>query len=239
MRTRPTRFRTAAVVCACIALFTAGLVLRRTHARHIADRPWTALELPIRFTAGARYEGRFAAAHSGRLEIELSVMPALSEEQLSTYITSEQRPSALNLAWRIREGEATVAAGDCVDYLYAIHSSVPWKKRLKNAAYSVPFHRGERTGAHARGVGSFPVEAGKTYTLEAQVGSAAEGLDEAEPLLIVRPSRLTWQRHARQTLALAETALWCWGVATLAAGAWIVYAVVLRFLTLHPKKGPV
>jgi hypothetical protein len=196
------------VVGGLVALGCAGLLVNAYHNTKYSLRP---IRVPIAMMAGDVAQAEFVAELSAVHEVELACLLSDAPQDVRTALRTRDTASRLDVEWSVVESDQVIAEGNCRDYLYITTPGL--LRRLHDAVLCASQDFNVLPDHGARGVGRFHAEAGKRYTVRAEVGSTLAQFNSVNPVLGVRLDRLFWRRHTQQTAVLAYVGLAVCGIA--------------------------
>ncbi len=156
----------------------------------------------------------FRTDYSEMYEVQLEVDKTLKGNALEQVVGTET-PSTLEISWEITRGNQSIAKGDVRDYVYIAPGPRSTKAVWRRILLRVPFERNQShwttwglKGAFtvARGVGRFDAKAQEELTLSVSHNGLGE-ISEANPHLVVRRSRRSWDQHYQSLAPLAYAGL--------------------------------
>ena len=226
-KSRQTSIRNQEVVfCGLIAFSILCFAFR---AWHLNRYTWRSLELPLHMETGQQEAGHFVAEVDTTYELEVAFDFESLGKNTGKFVTRMDKPSPLELNWSVWSDQKQIAMGNCRDYAYFVIRKGKLGSRVNTFLMNYPYYPISRNGMAARGVGSFTARAGQTYEIHTHVGMTWRELMTSGPRLVVRPNRLFWLRHSRQSLYLVYM-----GCAGLALGC-MLFASLL-FSTIRNRS---
>ncbi len=210
---------------AALVFFIGGLALMASAMGHNRAYTWYPLNLPLTPETTEALTGTFTAEVSQQYELELQ----FSENVPTAVMTQHLLPlhsAPLDLTWSVTAGDAVIAQGDSVEYLYLANQSM--KRRLWNRLLSAPDDFGVLEGNLVRGIGAFPTEAGKTYHVLVTVREIPDVVHVAQPALAVRINRQFSNRHYGEKAYAGGAGIFSVLIAFPLAALWLVATWLTR-----------
>ena len=204
---------------AAIVFFVGGLVLMALAITHNRAYTWYPLYFPLNQVSEEALTATFTAEVSQPCELELQFAENVPTDVMTQHLLPLDS-APMDVAWSVTSGEAIIAEGDSLDYLYLANKSI--KRRLWNTLLGAPDDFGVLEGKLARGIGAFPTETGTRYEVHVIVRDAPEAVLAAQPTLAVRINRQFSNRHYGEKAYAGGAGIFAVLIAFPLAALWLV-----------------